>query len=534
MPAKAIRYGAESRSALVSGVNKLADALRVTLGPRGRCVGLEKKYGAPQLINDGVTIAKEIELPDRFENLGAALLREASTKTNDEVGDGTTTSVVLAQAMVREGMRLVAAGANPMAMKRGIDKAVEAIVAELQRQARKVKDESDAIRVATVAANDPQIGEVVGKTVWRVGKEGVVTVEEGKGTETTVEDVEGLRFDKGYISPYFVTNPETMEVVYEDPLILFHEKKISSVADFLPLLEKVARTGRPFIVIAEDVESEALAVLVLNRLRGALKCAAVKAPGFGERRKAMLEDMAILTGGQLISEDLGMKLESVEPSMLGTCRRIVITKDHTTIIGGKGKKSAIEGRINQIKRQLETTESSYDREKLSERLAKLSGGVAVVQVGASTETEMKEKKSRIEDAIHATQASLEEGVVPGGGLALLRARKVVDKLDLPEEEKVGAEVVKRAVTEPARVIAHNAGADGDMVVARLLEEPAAIGYDAITGEFCDLAGRGILDPAKVVRLALQNAASIAGMIITTEAAVAEIPEEEKPHTPPPY
>ncbi|MCH8275397.1 MAG: chaperonin GroEL [Armatimonadetes bacterium] len=536
MSAKELKYGADSRAAIQAGVNKLADALRVTLGPRGRIVGLEKKFGGPQLVDDGVTIAKEIELADPFENMGAALIREVSTKTNDEVGDGTTTAVVLAQAIFQEGTLSVTAGANPMALKRGIDKAVDAVVADLERQSRKLKGEEGVVRVATVSANDDKIGEIVGKTVHRVGLDGVVTVEEGKGTETTVEDVEGLRFDKGYISPYFVTDTENMEAAFEDALILFHEKKISSVIEFLPFLESVARLGQPVIVISEDLESEVLAVLVLNRLRGTIRCAAVKAPGFGDRRKAMLEDMAVLTGGQLVSEELGIKLENVTPEMLGRCRRIVITKDHTTIIGGKGKKGAVDGRIAQIKQMIETTDSSYDKEKLSERLAKLSGGIAVIEVGAATETEMKDRKRRIEDALSSARAALEEGIVPGGGLALLRAAAAVDRLKLEGDESTGAQLVKRSLEAPARTIADNAGVEGRTVVARLKEGLDGVGFDADALKYRDLMKAGIVDPAKVVRLCIQNAGSIAGMLLTTEAAVAEIPEKEAdaPHTPPPY
>jgi len=535
MAAKELKFGTEARLALQSGVDKLANAVRVTLGPRGRSVGLEKKYGAPSIMDDGVTIAKEIELENRFENAGAALVREVSNKTNDLVGDGTTTATVLAQEMLHEGIRAVLAGANPMAIKSGIDKAVAAIVEELKKMSRPIQSREDAIHVASVSSNSTEIGEIVGDVVYRIGLDGVITVEEGKGRETTVEEVQGLRFDKGYISPYFVTNPEQMEVVYEDPLILLYEKKISNVMDFLPFLEKAAQTGRPIVVIAEDVESEALALMVLNRIRGGLRCAAAKAPGYGERRKAMLEDMAILTGGKLISEELGMKLENVTTDMLGSCDKIIMTKDHTTIVGGKGKKEEIQARIAQIKKQIETTESNYDKEKLSERLAKLSGGVCVIQVGASTETEMKERKERFNDALHATRAALEEGIVPGGGVALLRATRAIDKIQLDSDEAFGINIVKNACSAPLRLIAENSGRDGQTTVEKVKEGDGAFGFDAMKMQFCDLLQAGVVDPTKVVRLCLENAASIAGMIITAEAIVAEIPEkEEKPHTPPPY
>ncbi len=535
MAAKQVLFGADARKAIQNGVNKLADAIGVTLGPRGRCVGLEKKFGGPTLVDDGAMIAKEIELEDRFENVGAALIKEVTSKTNTEAGDGTTTATVLAQAIYNEGFRSVASGSNPLAIKRGIDAAVEAVVKSLESQSKKLKGESDAVHVATISSRSPEIGEIVGKTVFRVGLEGVVTVEEGKSRENEVEDVEGMRFDKGYLSPYFITKADTMTSVLDDPLILFHEKKISNVADFLPFLEKSAQTGRPIVVIAEDVESEALALLVLNRIRGGLRCAAVKAPGFGERRKAMMEDMAILTGGKLVSEDLGMKLENVTIDMLGSCSRIEITKDYTTIIGGKGKKADIQGRIASIKQQIETTDSSYDKEKLSERLAKLSGGVAVIKAGASTETEMKEKKARIEDALNATRAALEEGIVPGGGLALLRAQTAVDKLALEGDERLGAQILKRALATPMRIIADNSGLDGSTVVEKVREKSGSNGFDAGAMEYKDLLAAGIVDPKKVTRLCIENAASIASMLLTTECVVTEAPEDEdKPHTPPPY
>ncbi|MFN8138526.1 MAG: chaperonin GroEL [Fimbriimonadales bacterium] len=535
MAAKQVIFGADARKAIQQGVNKLADALSVTLGPRGRCVGLEKKYGGPTLVDDGAMIAKEIELEDRFENVGAALIKEVTAKTNTEAGDGTTTATVLTQAIFNEGFRSVASGSNPMSIKRGIDKAVEAVVKNLESQSKKLKGEADAIHVATISSRSDEIGSIVGKTVFRVGLEGVVTVEEGKSRENEVEDVEGMRFDKGYLSPYFITKADTMTGVFEEPMILFHEKKISSVAEFLPFLERAAQTGRPIIIIAEDVESEALAVLVLNRIRGGLKCAAIKAPGFGERRKAMMEDMAILTGGQLVSEDLGMKLENVTLDMLGSCSRIEVSKDFTTIIGGKGKKQAIQGRIQSIKQQIETTDSSYDKEKLSERLAKLTGGVAVIKAGASTETEMKEKKARIEDALNATRAALEEGIVAGGGLALLRAQSSVDALKLEGDELIGAQILKRALTMPMRTIANNAGVDGNTVVEKVREKSGSNGYDAGSMQYKDLLAAGIVDPKKVTRLCVENAASIASMLLTTECVVTEAPEEEdKPHTPPPY
>lgn len=535
MSAKKLKFGSDARFALHQGVNKLAAAVRVTLGPRGRSVGLEQKFGGPKLVDDGVAIAKEIELDDSFENMGAALVREVSSKTNDVVGDGTTTATILAAAMFEQGLRRIESGTNSIAIKRGMDKAVDAVVAELQKSSRKIENEEDAVHVATVSANDSTIGGIVGKTVFRVGLNGVVTVEESKSTETIIDDVDGLRFDKGYISPYFITNAEHMEAVYEEALILFHEKKISSVAEFMPLLEQVAQTGKPFIVVAEDLESEVLAVLVLNRLRGGFKCAAVKAPGFGERRKAMMEDMAIMTGGQLISEDLGMKLESVRTDMLGSCDKIIITKDHTTLIGGKGKKSDIQARINQIKKQIDTTDSNYDKEKLTERLAKLSGGVSVIKVGAATESEMKERKERFNDALSATRAALEEGIVTGGGVALLRASEAIDNLRLAGDEGIGAQIVKRSLSEPVKIIAENSGLEGEMIAEKVRSGQGSFGFDASRMEFCDLMRAGVVDPTKVVRLCIQNAGSIAGLLLTSEAVVAEAPtEEDHPHTPPPY
>ncbi len=524
MAAKEIKYTDEARKLLEAGVDKLANAVKVTLGPRGRNVVIERKFGSPTVINDGVTIAKEIEVENRFENMGAQLIREVSSKTNDTAGDGTTTATVLAQAIFKEGIRNVAAGSNATLIKNGIEKAVDAIVAGLQKISVPVKGEEDAIRVATVSANDIELGELVGKLIHRVGKDGVVTVEESKSTETTTETVEGLQFDKGFLSPYFVTDATRMETVYEEPLILFYEKKIASVQDLVPLLEKVLRLGRPFVIVAEDMENETLATLVLNRIRGNLPLAAVKAPGFGDRRKAMLEDMAILTGGQFISEDLGLKLENITPEMLGSCQRIVITKDTTTIVGGKGDKAKIEGRVRQIKQQIETTDSTYDKEKLQERLAKLSGGVAVVKVGAATETALKERKSRIEDALNSTRAALEEGIVPGGGTALLKAAKELDKLKLTGDEEIGLKIIRKAIEAPVRTIAENAGAEGSVVVEKV--RSTGKGFNANTLEFGDLMAEGVVDPTKVVRQALQNAASISGLLLTTEAIVAELPEKE--------
>jgi chaperonin GroEL len=524
MAAKEIKYQDEARKLLEAGVDKLANAVKVTLGPRGRNVVLEKKFGSPTVINDGVTIAKEIEVENRFENMGAQLIREVSSKTNDTAGDGTTSSVVLAQAIFKEGIRNVAAGSNATLIKSGIEKAVDAIVAELKNISIPVDGEKGAIEVATVSANDPELGELVGKLINTVGMNGVVTVEESKSTETVTETVEGLQFDKGFLSPYFVTDAQRMEAVYEDPLILFFEKKIANVQDLVPMLEKVIRMGRPFIIVAEDLENEALATLVLNRLRANLQLAAVKAPGFGDRRKAMLEDMAILTGGQFISDDLGIKLENVTPDMLGSCQRIVITKDSTTIVGGKGDKAGIEGRLKQIKQQIENTDSTYDKEKLQERQAKLSGGVAVVKVGAATETALKEKKARIEDALASTRAALEEGIVPGGGTALLQAAKVLDALDLQGDEKIGLNIIRKAIEAPVRTIAENAGVEGSVVAAQV--KATGQGFNAATLEYGDLLAQGVVDPTKVVRQSLQNAASISGLLLTTEAIIAEIPEKE--------
>jgi chaperonin GroEL len=535
---KELLYSEEARRALERGVNAVANAVRVTLGPKGRNVVLDKKFGSPSITKDGVTVAKEIELVQHFENLGAQLVREVASKTNDVAGDGTTTATVLAQAMVREGLKMVAAGSNPMALRRGIEKAVQRAVEKLKEFAIEVKTRDDIEHVAAIAGNDPEIGKVIAEAMDKVGKDGVITIEESKGTETTVEFVEGLQFDRGYLSPYFVTDPERMECVLEEPFILIHEKKISSAMDLVPLLERVVRAGRPLLVIAEDVEGEALAVLVINKLRGVLQCCAVKAPGFGERRKAMLEDIAILTDGTFLSEELGVKLENVTLDMLGRARKVVVTKDDTTIVEGAGSKEAIQGRIAQIKRQIEETESDYDREKLQERLAKLSGGVAVIKVGAPTETEMKEKKHRFEDALNATRAAVEEGIVAGGGVTYIHLIPALDELEkeLTEaDEKIGVRIVKRALEEPLRQIAENAGWEGSVVVEKVRAfEPKQVngdfhftGFDALREEFVDMVERGIVDPVKVVRSALENAASIAAMLLTTEAVVAEKPEEEK-------
>jgi chaperonin GroEL len=535
---KELLYSEEARRALERGVNAVANAVKVTLGPKGRNVVLDKKFGSPSITKDGVTVAKEIELVQHFENLGAQLVREVASKTNDVAGDGTTTATVLAQAMVREGLKMVAAGSNPMALRRGIEKAVQRAVEKLKEFAIEVKTRDDIEHVAAIAGNDPEIGKVIAEAMDKVGKDGVITIEESKGTETTVEFVEGLQFDRGYLSPYFVTDPERMECVLEEPFILIHEKKISSAMDLVPLLERVVRAGRPLLVIAEDVEGEALAVLVINKLRGVLQCCAVKAPGFGERRKAMLEDIAILTGGTFLSEELGVKLENVTLDMLGRARKVVVTKDDTTIVEGAGSKEAIQGRIAQIKRQIEETESDYDREKLQERLAKLSGGVAVIKVGAPTETEMKEKKHRFEDALNATRAAVEEGIVAGGGVTYIHLIPALDELEKElsdPDEKIGVRIVKRALEEPLRQIAENAGWEGSVVVEKVRAfEPKKVngdfhftGFDALREEFVDMVERGIVDPVKVVRSALENAASIAAMLLTTEAVVAEKPEEEK-------
>src|SRR5881398_1728779 len=526
--AKQIVTGENSRQAILRGVNILADAVKITLGPKGRNAVIEKKFGAPVITKDGVTVAKEIELQDPLENMGAQMVREVASKTSDVAGDGTTTATVLAQAIFREGVRTVAAGASPMALKRGIDKAVEVAVAEIKRLSREVKGDMIA-QVGTISANtDKQVGSIIAEAMKKVGKDGVITVEESKTMDTTLEVVEGMQFDRGYLSPYFVTDPERMECVLEDVYILIHEKKISSMKDLLPLLEKTAKMSKPLLIIAEEVDGEALATLVVNKLRGTLQCAAVKAPGFGDRRKAMLEDIAILTGGKAITEDLGIKLENVKIEDLGKAKKITIDKDNTTIVAGAGKASEIEGRIKQLRVQVEETTSDYDKEKLQERLAKLVGGVAIIKVGAATETELKEKKARVEDAMHATRAAVEEGIVPGGGSALLRCIAVVEKLKLHDDEAVGAGIVRRAIEEPSRQIALNAGHEGAVVIGKIRDSREEnFGFNAETGEYGDMVKMGVIDPAKVTRLALQNAASIAGLMLTTEALVAELKEEEK-------
>ncbi len=531
MAAKLVKFHQDARDRILRGVNTLADAVTVTLGPRGRNVILEKSFGAPNVTKDGVTVAKEIELEDKFENMGAQMVKEVASKTSDVAGDGTTTATVLARAIFTEGLKMVVAGHDPMSLKRGIDKAVLAITAELKALSKPTKEQKEIAQVGTISANnDPTIGEIIAEAMSKVGKEGVITVEEAKGLETQLDVVEGMQFDRGYSSPYFVTDPDRMECTYEDAMLLIHEKKISSMKDLLPLLEQVARQGKPLLIVAEDVEGEALATLVVNKIRGTLQTIAVKAPGFGDRRKAMLEDIAILTGGRVIAEELGMKLENVTLTDLGRAKRVVVDKDNTTIIDGAGKKADIEGRIKQIRAQIEETTSDYDREKLQERLAKLVGGVAVVKVGAATEVEMKEKKARVEDALHATRAAVEEGIVPGGGVALLRASSALDKIDAADEERFGVAIVRRAIEEPLRWIAKNAGAEGSIVLDKVRGAKGAFGYNAATEVYEDLLKAGIIDPTKVVRTALQNAASVASLMLTTEAMVAEKPEE-KPAAP---
>jgi len=537
--AKQIVHGEESRQAILRGVNLLADAVKVTLGPKGRNVVIEKKFGSPTITKDGVTVAKEIELKDGLENMGAQMVREVASKTSDVAGDGTTTATVLAQAIYREGVKTVAAGANPMAMKRGIEKAVEVICGKINKEGEREKGEIDKFskpvsgemiaQVGTISANnDETIGKIIAEAMKKVGKDGVITVEESKTLETQLEVVEGMQFDRGYLSPYFVTDPERMEAVLENAYILIHEKKISSMKDLLPLLEQIAKGGKPLIIIAEDVEGEALATLVVNKLRGTLQVCAVKAPGFGDRRKAMLQDIAILTGGKAITEDLGIKLENVQVSDLGQAKKITVDKDNTTIVEGKGKHNEIEGRVKEIRSQIDKTTSDYDREKLQERLAKLVGGVAVIKVGAATETEMKEKKARVEDAMHATRAAVEEGIVPGGGVALARCISSLDKLKIEGDEQIGVNIVKRAIAEPLRMIAENAGEEGAIVLGKVADaKEANFGYNALTGDYEDLVKAGVLDPTKVVRTALQNAGSIASLMLTTEALVSEIPEEKK-------
>src|SRR5574341_509323 len=531
MPAKKIAFDMEAREAIRRGVKQLARAVKVTLGPCGRNVVLEKSFGSPTVTKDGVTVAKEIELEDAFENMGAQMVKEVASKTSDVAGDGTTTATVLAQAIIREGMKNVTAGSNPMALKRGIDKAVDAVVEEIKKTSKPTKGKKEIAQVAAISANnDKTIGDLIAEAMEKVGKDGVITVEEAKGVETTLEVVEGMQFDRGYISPYFVTDPERMEAVLENALILIHEKKISNMKDLLPVLEQIAKMGKPLLIIAEEVEGEALATLVVNKLRGTLHTCAVKAPGFGDRRKEMLKDIAVLTGGEVISEELGIKLENIRLDDLGKAKKVVVDKENTTIIEGAGKDKEIEGRIKQIRTQIEETTSDYDKEKLQERLAKLAGGVAVIKVGAATETEMKEKKARVEDALNATRAAVEEGIVPGGGVVFSRAMAAVDTLRLSGDEKTGASIIRRALEEPIRQIAENAGAEGSIVLQKVRDSNGAFGFNAETEEYEDLMTAGIMDPTKVTRVALQNAASVAGLLVTTECVMSEIPEKEK--TPP--
>jgi chaperonin GroEL len=528
MAAKEIKYDTKARDAILKGVDTLAEAVKVTLGPKGRNVILEKSWGSPTVTKDGVTVAKEIELEDKFENMGAQMVKEVASKTSDVAGDGTTTATLLAQSIYHEGSKLVTAGANPMALKRGIEKAVDVVVEELKKMSNPTKEQQEISQVGTISANnDATIGNIIAEAMSKVGKEGVITVEEAKSMETTLEIVEGMQFDRGYLSPYFVTDAEKMEATLEEPYILLHEKKISNMKDMVPLLEQIAKMGKPLLIVAEDVEGEALATLVVNKLRGTLKVAAVKAPGFGDRRKAMLEDIAILTGGKVISEDLGLKLENVAVGDLGGAKTVNIDKDNTTIVDGSGSRADLEGRVKQIRAQIEETTSDYDREKLQERLAKLIGGVAVINVGAATETEMKEKKARVEDALNATRAAVEEGIVPGGGVALLRSITALDKLKLTGDDQLGVNIVKRALEDPLRQIANNAGMEGSVVVEKVKDQTGAFGLNAETATYEDLVKAGIIDPTKVVRFALQNAASVAALMLTTEAMVAEKPKEEK-------
>ena len=529
MGAKILQYDEEARKSILKGVNALADAVKVTLGPKGRNVIIDRSYGAPNVTKDGVTVAKEIEFEDKFENMGAQMVREVASKTSDVAGDGTTTATILAQAIFREGAKSVAAGSNPMDLKRGVDKAVEVVVKELQKQSKPTKDAKEIAQVGTISANnDEAIGAIIAEAMEKVGKEGVITVEEAKGLETELEIVEGMQFDRGYLSPYFVTNAEKMEVELEDSLILINEKKISNMKDLLPILEQIAKMGRPLLIIAEDIEGEALATLVVNKIRGTLHVAAVKAPGFGDRRKAMLEDIAILTGGKMISEEMGYKLENVKLEDLGRAKRIQIDKDNTTIIDGAGARSALEGRVKQIRAQIDETTSDYDREKLQERLAKLVGGVAVIKVGAATETEMKEKKARVEDALNATRAAVEEGIVPGGGVAYLRTLAGLDKMKLEGDEEVGVRIVKKSLEEPLRMIANNAGLEGSIVVEKVKEKKGAYGYNARTDVYEDMIEAGVIDPTKVARFALQNAASVASLMLTTQCMIADKPKDEPP------
>ncbi len=532
MAGKIIKFDEEARRSILKGVQILSNAVKVTLGPKGRNVILEKKFGAPTITKDGVTVAKEIDLEEKFENVGAQMVKEVASKTSDVAGDGTTTATILAEMIYREGLKTVTAGANAMEVKKGIDKAVETVVESLRKLSTNVKGKTEIFQVATISANnDEMIGNKIADAMEKVGKDGVITVEEAKGLETTVDYVEGMQFDRGYLSPYFITNPDRMECVLEDTYILLYEKKISAMKDLLPILEKIAQKGRPILIVAEEVEGEALATLVVNKIRGTLQCCAVKAPGYGDRRRAMLEDIAILTGGKLISEDIGIKLENVQISDLGQAKRVIIDKENTTIVEGAGKKSDIQARISQIKNEIQETKSDYDREKLQERLAKLSGGVAVLNVGAATEVEMKEKKARVEDALHATRAAVEEGIVPGGGVAYIRCIPELEKLKLPGDQQIGVEIVKRALEEPARQLAENAGKEGSVIVEQIKKEKGNIGFNLLNEKFEDLVEAGIIDPTKVVRTALQNAASIASLLVTTEAVVVEKPEEEK--TPPP-
>lgn len=532
--AKQIIFDAEARDAMLRGVEKLSNAVKVTLGPKGRNVILDKKFGSPAVTKDGVSVAKEIELEDAFENMGAQMVKEVASKTSDIAGDGTTTATVLAEAIYREGLKNVTAGANPMSLKRGIDKAVEALVVDLKKLSKKIKTSEEVAQVGTISANgDDTIGRIIAEAMDKVGKDGTITVEEAKSIETSLDVVEGMQFDKGYLSPYFVTDANSMEAVLEDPYILIFEKKISNLQDMLPLLQNVAKTGKPFMIIAEDIEGEALATLVVNKLRGTLNVCAVKAPGFGDRRKAMMEDIAILTGGKFITEDLGIKLENVELTDLGTAKRLTIGKDETTIVEGGGKTSALKARIEQIRRQIEETSSDYDREKLQERLAKLAGGVAVINVGAATEAEMKEKKDRVDDALHATRAAVEEGIVPGGGVALIRVQKAINKLALDGDEAVGAAIVQKAIEAPLRQLVSNAGEEGAIVVQEVKKGKQATGYNVATGEYIDLIAAGIIDPTKVTRSALQHAASISGLLLTTECMVTDLPEKEAAPAMPP-
>ena len=531
--AKQLIFSEDARRAILSGVEQLARAVKVTLGPKGRNVVIDKKFGSPTITKDGVTVAKEIELEDPYQNMGAQMVKEVAEKTSDNAGDGTTTATVLAESIYREGLKNVTAGANPMALKRGIEKAVEKVVEELKKLSTPIKDKKEVAQVAAIAANgDTAIGDLIAEAMDKVGKDGVITVEEAKSMATSLEVVEGMQFDQGYLSPYFATDTERMEVILEDPYILIHEKKISSLKDLLPLLEKIARTGKPLLILAEEVEGEALATLVVNKIRGTLTAAAVKAPGYGDRRKAMLEDIAILTGGKAITEELGIKLESVDIDDLGRAKKVKIDKENTTIVEGSGKTQAINGRVAQIRKQIEGTDSDYDREKLQERLAKLSGGVAVINVGAATETEMKEKKARVEDALHATRAAVEEGIIPGGGVGLLRCIPSLDKLKGDDDEKVGIDIVKRALEEPIRQLTYNAGLEGSVIVQRVKQEKATMGFNVATGEYADMIQSGIMDPTKVTRSALQNASSIAALLLTTEALISDKPEKDKSAMPP--